>query len=387
MDNKAKIIIIGLAAVLLACVFIAFKTYSEKERLAQENKSLEAKVEESLADNRRLQDKVRELNRQSDDLRQQLEGVARERDEIQKKIVTLSSEREMLIKQLKAQKTEQPAAQMQVPGARADDAYWENILKAKANMEVQLESLRTELKNVQTRNDQLQREKNNLVLEMNNIDRQKQDLQRQLDYNQRMVDVMAKELVKEKNDKLKINDTLKTVRGENASIRRQVIGLTNRKTNLETKIAQLQEEKGNIENRLGDMETVLKDQIARFTELNQRMEGRRPEAEEKTEGEEVQKEGAPVELPPIVVRPSQAESLEPEEFSSTKGGILAINKDNNFVIVDMGEDLGLRLGATLQVYRDNRPIGTVEVIQLRKTISACDIKKETTPFRVGDKIR
>jgi hypothetical protein len=56
--------------------------------------------------------------------------------------------------------------------------------------------------------------------------------------------------------------------------------------------------------------------------------------------------------------------------------------------VDLGEESGIRAGDSFRVYRDNnQEIATVEVIQVRQNISACDIKKETVSIKIGDTIR
>jgi hypothetical protein len=67
--------------------------------------------------------------------------------------------------------------------------------------------------------------------------------------------------------------------------------------------------------------------------------------------------------------------------------IMSIDRDNNFVVVNVGQANNLKLGDTFQVYRDGQAIGSVEVIQLRDRISACDIKIENTPLRVGDLVK
>ena len=97
-------------------------------------------------------------------------------------------------------------------------------------------------------------------------------------------------------------------------------------------------------------------------------------------------EGESVELPPIVVRP-QAASLPINETGIGMGKVLAVNRDNNFVIMDLGGEQGIKVGNTFVVYRGDQPIADVEVVQARQSISACDIKRETTPIKVGDTIR
>jgi len=49
--------------------------------------------------------------------------------------------------------------------------------------------------------------------------------------------------------------------------------------------------------------------------------------------------------------------------------------------------MGAKLGDTFKVYKQGNPIATVEVIQVRQSIAACDIKEETTPIEAGDIVR
>ena len=76
------------------------------------------------------------------------------------------------------------------------------------------------------------------------------------------------------------------------------------------------------------------------------------------------------------------------QSSTVAGGkVLAINRDSNFVIVDIGEDAGVKIGDTFRVYRDDKSVADLEVIQTRKNIAACDIKVEMSPIKIGDSIR
>jgi hypothetical protein len=95
-----------------------------------------------------------------------------------------------------------------------------------------------------------------------------------------------------------------------------------------------------------------------------------------------------VELPPIVVRPAPKEEPAIEEPAvALEGKILAINKDNNFVIIDFGSDAGAKVGDAFQVYRDGKAIANIEVIQARRNISACDIKRESASIKIGDIVK
>ncbi len=67
--------------------------------------------------------------------------------------------------------------------------------------------------------------------------------------------------------------------------------------------------------------------------------------------------------------------------------VLSVNRDNNFVVIDLGEDSGVKAGRTFKVYRDKRLIAALEVIRVAKTVSACDIKDETSPIKIGDTVK
>jgi len=390
MEQKLKIVIIGLIGLLLVSLFLIFQTYNAKQMLEnervvlkRENVSLETKAQEGLQENRRLQEMMSALN--SD-----LDKVAKEREEIQGRFELVSRERTELaerLKQAEAKIVKQAAApalaeQAQQPLVVAD-AYWAKILKDKNDLGLQLEKVREELKNASLNNENLQRDKSAVELELKNLDRDNQDLKRQLEYNQKLMDSLARDLVNEKNDKMQIQENLKPIKSENEVLRRQLRALNSRKSSLETKVEGLQKDKDQLARRLDEMDRLLKVKMAQIDNLKARVE-QGPEAQKTELGNK-----SPVELPPIVVRP-QTETAEEElkvAVTAAEGKILAVNKDNNFVIIDLGQEAGVKTGDIFEVYRQNEVIGRIEVIQLRPNISACDIKKQSTPIRVSDIVR
>ena len=99
-----------------------------------------------------------------------------------------------------------------------------------------------------------------------------------------------------------------------------------------------------------------------------------------------------VELPPIVVNAnSQSQQIQnaPQvtETGKSQGTIISINEPNNFAIVDLGEGDGSQVGKRLNVFRNNKSIAILEVIQVRKDISAADIKQSSIKIKVGDIVR
>lgn len=385
MEKKIKLVIIGLAGILLISLFINFQLSSgrssaarEMEELRRENNALIQKIEASLGDSQRLQSRVSSLSAD-------LDKATQDKDDLERKFDLVNRERQQLIDKIKEQKKFPIETQRQV--AVSDDAYWAGILKAKIAIEMQLEGLRSELGSVQITNEQLQREKSSLALEVTNLNRQTQELNRQLDYNQKLMDSLAQELVREKNDKMQIEDTLKSLKNENAVLMRNLKNLEFGKINIERQFADLKQENASLDSRLKEMEELLKNRSMQIDSLQRKMEDSKLSRQQREE-----KIGDSVELPAIIVRPgpgpqpTQAQGAAlPAQVKESK--VLAINKENNFVIIDKGEDAGVKMGDTFKAFRDGKAVADLEVIQVRNSISACDIKKETSALKVGDSVR
>lgn len=374
MDKKLTFIIIGLAAILVVSLFLNFQTYTAKQAVEQErdvlkreNVLLGKKVEEGIRELKGLETKIGTLN-------SELTRITTEKDEIQKKFDAVSQEKEELAKKLEGRMpvaSSAPAASQELPAT--EDAYWGAILKAKTDLEIQLQAVRNELNLAQISNEQLQREKANLELEVASLKREQQDLQRQFEYNQKIVNSLSQEVVRERNDKFQIENSLKALKSENGLLRRQLKSLDSRKINLERRFADLQKDKAQLLSRLSELDTAVEEKTVQIESLNKQMSAGKKGAEE----------GKPVELSPIVVRPQVETSLE--DIDARK--VMAVNRDKKFVIINAGEGDGIKSGDTFRIWRDNRPIATIEAIQVRSNISACDIKKEITPIKTGDIIR
>ena len=396
MQNKIKFIIIAVAAALLISIVTNIQTYMAKKEverqrdtLKDENAALQKKIDKAMEDNKRLDSKLSLLTKDyekltadmgvvaaaKEDLQKQLDIVRKEKDELAEKIKTLSSEEVGLVK---------PSA----VNAMAD-SYWAGILKKKADLELQVENLKNELNKIRLSSAQLQTEKGDLELEVNNYTRQNDDLKRQIEYigsNQKSIDGLTQDLVREKNDKFQIQNQFSLVKGENNLLRRQLKSMGKRNISLEKRIVELQGKNKNIEDSFAKVESLLKEQMLKMSNLKGQLEVEK-DAVQNAGAEEGRKTSGSdsVELPPIVVSPRN----DAGQLGSVTvlGKVISLDRENNFAIVDLGENAGIKKGDTFQVFRDNRPIADITVMEVRHNISACDIKKETTPIAVGDKVK
>lgn len=367
MEKKIKLAIIGLVGLLSVSFIIILQISGSKQsverqinKLNGENDSLRKQLDNFSQDKRQLEEKISSLN-------SGLDKAAKEKEELEKKYEAVNKVKEVLREKLKSQKTRIATLQERPleakPQAQTEDAYWSGILKAKTELEVQLANSRAELKTLQINNEQLQKEKSSLELDITGLNRDREDSSRQSEYNQKLVDSLTSELVREKNDKFKIRESLKSLKGENATLKRQLNNLNTRKLALDRKLLELQERNKVLDSRFAEMDVYLKEKMS----------------------EDIP--AASVNLPPIVVHSSASPAPAIEGKTSLMARISEVNRDNNFVVIDSGEDKGVKLGDTFGVYRNNKQIGAIEVVQARQSIAACDIKNETTPLKVGDTVK
>lgn len=388
MEQKAKVIILILIGVSVMFLLLFVQASLSKQNLQKtigdlkkDNEMLSANLDKSKQDLRRLDQERSTLNKEVDRLN-------RERADAENKYALAKKSQDELIERIKAMQGQmqfqpqvEPQAQM-LP--QNQEAYWAGILKAKADLEMQLISARDELRAIQINNEQLQREKSNMELDLNSLKREKEDVKRQLDYNQKLMDSVTQDLVRERNDKIQIQDNLKIIKNENAVLARQIKSLTSHKIELEKKLEQVKADRENVESKYSNMNTMLSDKISKINELKDRLEAIRSGAKP----EMLSRKNSALELPPIVVYPqSETSVFNPGSYDTLSGKILAINRDNNFVIVDLGEDTGIKVGDSFQVYREDTRIGVIEIIKVSKTVSAADIKKESTSLKIGDTIK
>jgi chromosome segregation ATPase len=403
MEQKIKIAIIGLIVLLFASFVIILGTLGSKQTLERriteldsERTLLRKQAEDISAQKRALDDKYNTLNNDMKKVSQESQDAQKKYQELQAKYNELDKTRQNLLNQVKTlQKTSLTAATavtqpVAVPAAvsgqpLAGEAYWADILKAKTELEVQIVAVRSELKNLQITNEQLQREKTNLGMDLTTLTRDNQDLKRQMAYNQKVTDSIIAELAREKNDKGLIQESIKVIKTENEVLKREIKTLSSRKSDLDRRLADAQEKNTTLEKRFDEMEVLLKDKMAAVESIKSNTETAPQKAKDES-----------VELSPITVRPAQpavsasrsrSEARQADNAGAFRGKIVALNRDNNFVVIDIGQDSGVSVGDTFQVYRDNKLIGKLEAIQVRQDIAACDIKDEFASVRVGDGIR
>ena len=83
---------------------------------------------------------------------------------------------------------------------------------------------------------------------------------------------------------------------------------------------------------------------------------------------------------------SQEENASSQQKES-RGSVISVNPKDGFIIVNIGEDTGIQAGDTLGIYRGKKHISDVSVLQVRKNVSAADLKDKNVKIKVGDIVK
>ncbi len=292
---------------------------------------------------------------------------------------------------------------------------------AKKAIELERNTLRNEneilarkLEEIARERRQLQEKVNVLSNDLNKTSQEKQDIQRQYELLvKERDDLIEKAKTLQKNNEQlrgdlsnltrekqrlgqRLEDDLAPLIDQNAQLKQQLDNLNILKSKLEVELGQLKGEKSDFQRKLNEIDSFLEQSLTepKYLSLKEQLDiirsGGTPETRA-PETQTAQPEKESVELPPIVVKPqTQAETPRRSKKSipvKPKGTVLEINRENNFVVIDLGQDSGIKLGDTFKVYREDKTVATLEVIQARQSISACDIKEEIRPIEAGDIVR
>ncbi|MFA5038057.1 MAG: hypothetical protein WC732_00070 [Candidatus Omnitrophota bacterium] len=399
MNNKIKILLVGLAVVCAVSLIIAFQLNTVNKALRNEFAQRE---QEFSTERQNLSNQLasvtqtrKKLDLELNDLRAKFDALSKERDDVKSKFDLVTKERASLVDRLqdltqKNKELSEESAKMKETGgvsytvpasSSSDDAYWARVLKEKAALEIEVQSLKGQLNDVQLKAEKAMEEGRKLDLQFKTVTQARVDLERKLVYNEKLAESLSEDLVREKRDKKSITDQLENLRQENFELKSRLMALGDKKTSLEGRLVDLQQEREILSKRLGELDSILQDRVDQIIQVKDDLKAARTEAKEASV-----KDSRVVQLQPIVVKAQ--ENLPAAGVSPGAGQVLAINEENNFVIVDIGEEDGVRVGQSFNVFRNNEKIASLEVIQIRKEISAADIKSISpgSKLKIGDMV-
>lgn len=451
MSTAVKQSILILVLLLVVSIVVALMTLMEKQKLQNANQSLSQQVagfqEEQtklLAESTKLKEQVQSLTDQLsskdrerskyqsqyeeiktkyDQLNEQVDQLTQERNDYKDRTTTITTERDRLMKELqnrpekivekvvykdKAVDTNSPStkavsadkkdglppsaavnqAEMDSAKQQEDESHWAEVFKQKAALEIEIDKSHKALDKSAIDIVELKKQTADMQLVIDKLTSERDEIVRKIKYGEDLADNLSIELARAKNDQKFTAERADKLTAENTNLQSQVKQLTSTKLSLEKTISRLSEDKENIQKKLIESESVIQSRIDDIWKIKQNIDQR---VGTMPKGNENQ-----VELAPIVINANGAAPAPVEGNPNTEGPeapaknqahIVSINQDNNFVILDMGEKDGLKIGDSFRVYRGPKEIAKLEVIQIRRDIAAADIKKKTMPLQVGDLVR
>jgi len=142
---------------------------------------------------------------------------------------------------------------------------------------------------------------------------------------------------------------------------------------LETKLIQTRENMRDLEKQLGELTNKKEDLEKKIQDLE-------------AAAQQPQPQNKGIDLGTVVVGPEQAKApaavegaanVEPVQKkarnSAQEGKVLVINKDYNFVVINLGSKDGVNIDDVFSVYRGNKYIGDVKVEKIHDSMSAAEL--------------
>ena len=438
MSRAAKSILVFL--LLLLFVSVGLLTYlalqkqeSDRSKISMEKQldDFQQREKKYILENKDLQEKLKEVEKKKaeletrlssfdgdmDSLSKQIADLTGERDTLKEKIAALEKERDTLL--VKAKEKAEPqivykyveretGAPVASPAANApaetpsdrkslneqnpetavpdvspeNETYWAQVIREKTALEMEVGTLKQKLDTNMLEVEELKKKNSDLELEIAELAHTKDSIEREIKHGKDLADNLSLALARSENDKEFLNGRMGKLNDENSALRGQIKDLTSTKIALEKSIVRLQDEKKDVERKLMETESVIQNRIDEIWKIKDSLE-KNFKMSGSSSGE--------VELPPIVVSASGEAAKGPQEVvvlpPGFNGNVVSVNDENNFVIVDLGQSDGLKLGDNMSVYRGAEYVAALEVIQVRNDIAAADIKNKVTTIRVGDAVR
>src|SRR3989338_8371532 len=395
MKKKIKRIAEVLGALCLGALGLAFSYINKYNKLTGEYQQLEKEKQNLHVENNRITQKAAKAEEDTSrgkereaKIQQEMDRLESERDDLQSRYDKLSEERNNLLDKLdKAARKPAVGIGEGEMAAPAGDEYWAGVLRQKEDLQIQLNNLKDSARDEQINMNELTKDKTDLDLEIKKLTKENDEIQRKLEYNEKMAGTFSLQLVHERDDKRKMEKQLKLVKEENYALRGRLKEVMSGKISLERRLKDTEDKRLDLYNRLSQMDMVLQDKLSAVMDTKQDLSDIRKGATPSS--------GASITLSPIVVQNKKEEpaaenppALTEEPVSSgINGKVREVNAENGFVVLDVGQKQGVKIGDSFKVYRDSQEITRVEVIKVSLNVSAADIKDKKAQVQPGDIVR
>ena len=377
ISDSVKTAIYSLCGTLLSVSIISavwlgmenrriYSRYTEEKALwYQKNRDLEFNLDKFQSETEGVKSKLNEYQSSLAKLKEEklvsennLKELADENERLREKVTRLVRGNDKL--KISLEKNQKTGS-----GDVKDDSFWSNLLREKANLELQLNSMNRLLEKKDVEIARFEQEKEKLNQIVSDLLDKKADLEKKFQGIKKIVSSLSASLEQGKKEKIVYIEQIEEVTKDKDALRLKLEQARDRKRDIDKKIQELQAnvekekaEKAKFNQKLGYTNRVLEDEMLEVTKLKQNLETALKNIKKLSYngGSEA------VKLPRIEIKDD-----------SLKGRVVSVNKEQNFVIIDIGRRDGVQVGMEFSIYRENDLIAKLEAIDVREVTSAAKI--------------
>lgn len=302
-----------------------------------------------------IEERFNALEARHSGLKSDHEAAVSERDVLKKDLAGIKKAKSFLEKRLREMES---------------DMFVANLLKQKVGLEVEIQRLKNDTEPKERELSRLKAESIDKDMKLTKLQEEKSAIEQKLENSEQVAEIISSDLLKEKDLNKDVKAISEQIETENST--------------LKSKISEFEGIAKEYNNLLAEKENMR----AKIVSLQSGLEYKNQEIRA-----EAYHAPSEVDLPPIraqKVAKLTSPSLERvgETTAGLKGRVVTINKEHNFVVIDLGKQDGIDIGNRFNVYRGEMFLGSVEIIQARDRIAAADIKdiKEGMDIEVNDTV-
>src|SRR3989338_415399 len=191
----------------------------------------------------------------------------------------------------------------------------------------------------------------------------------------------ADERINSLMDELDLEEGLREeIKAENITLKQELDALKKENQSLNAKV---NVDVGGYEQKIAKMEVIIsknENQIQELKKLNGELQSKSMQLEQKIyemSGQRINLEAVDVDLnaamPSAGSQTDEIKNITAAPSSPPVGRILSIDKDTDFVIINLGEKDGVTQGEILSVYRAQEYLGDIRATRIQSEMSAADL--------------
>ena len=237
--------------------------------------------------------------------------------------------------------------------------------------EDQLEKIKTAKESLEKERDELIKAKQALEGQVSDVSTQAKKLADDLAAEKRAREAVSAELVKTRGEADDLTGQLRTQEDEKKAITEELAKAKQSYQALSNELTTLRQAKEALERRVKEMLTSQASEAEKIVV--------------KPAQSSASEESTSAAAAPAAAAPSQAAP----SAKATSGKVLVVNREFNFVVVNLGTKDGMQIGTKVTIFRNDKKIGSAQVERVYENMSAATLlaEEQKGQSKEGDQIR